>query len=67
MVDDLAIRSAAVKAYRARLQEDRVVNEVASPNRELLAAALTALDGRSFALAGSGVIREHGIVEVMRR
>ena len=31
--------------------------------RELTRAALTALDGRAFALAGSGAIREHGIVD----
>ncbi|MHB1173268.1 MAG: nucleotidyl transferase AbiEii/AbiGii toxin family protein [Lacisediminihabitans sp.] len=31
--------------------------------RELTRVALTALDGRSFALAGSGAIREHGIVD----
>lgn len=31
--------------------------------REITRAALTALDGRGFALAGSGAIREHGIVD----
>lgn len=31
--------------------------------RELTRAALIALDGRAFALAGSGAIREHGIVD----
>lgn len=31
--------------------------------RELTRAALIVLDGRAFALAGSGAIREHGIVD----
>jgi hypothetical protein len=31
--------------------------------RELTRVALTALEGRSFALAGSGAIREHGMVD----
>jgi len=39
------------------------VNNDEELQRELTAAALTALDGRAFALAGSGAIREHGMVD----
>lgn len=39
------------------------MNDDEALQRELTAAALTALDGRAFALAGSGAIREHGMVD----
>jgi hypothetical protein len=39
------------------------MNDDEELQRELTAAALTALDGRAFALAGSGAIREHGMVD----
>lgn len=42
---------------------DRRVNDDEELQRELTAAALTALDGRAFALAGSGAIREHGMAD----
>lgn len=39
------------------------MNDDEDLQRELTTAALTALDGRAFALAGSGAIREHGMVD----
>jgi Nucleotidyl transferase AbiEii toxin, Type IV TA system len=39
------------------------VNDDEELQRELTRTALTALDGHAFALAGSGAIREHGIVD----
>lgn len=41
----------------------RRVNDDEDLQRKLTAAALSALDGRAFALAGSGAIREHGMVD----
>lgn len=39
------------------------MNDDEDLQRELTRVALTALEGRGFALAGSGAIREHGIVD----
>ena len=39
------------------------MNDDEELQRDLTRVALTALDGRSFALAGSGAIREHGMVD----
>ncbi|MET4783435.1 nucleotidyl transferase AbiEii/AbiGii toxin family protein [Glaciihabitans sp. UYNi722] len=39
------------------------MNDNEELQRELTTVALTALDGRAFALAGSGAIREHGMVD----
>lgn len=45
------------RAVRCRVNDDEDLQ------RKLTAAALSALDGRAFALAGSGAIREHGMVD----
>ena len=39
------------------------MNDDEELQRDLTRVALTALDGRAFALAGSGAIREHGMVD----
>ena len=39
------------------------MSEVEEPQREITRLALRSLDGTSFVLAGSGAIREHGLVD----
>ena len=56
----MGMNGVLIAMSKARVE---LVNDDEELQRDLTAAALTALDGRALALVGSGATREHGIVD----